>query len=69
MEDLINHSRNMSIEEILTQPDVLERIKLYREQTSLFIDQIKKYTVVKQNVIVTDLRGIETIYTGKRFLF
>lgn len=68
MEDLINHCRNMSIEEILTQPDVLERIKLYREQTSLFIDQIKKYTVVKQNVIVTDLRGIETIYTGNRFL-
>ncbi|RNC29098.1 MAG: hypothetical protein AWM53_01018 [Candidatus Dichloromethanomonas elyunquensis] len=68
MENLVNHCRNMSIDEILQQPDVLERIQLYQEQTNLFIELIKRYTKLDENVIVTDLRGIETIYTGNRFL-
>jgi nanoRNase/pAp phosphatase (c-di-AMP/oligoRNAs hydrolase) len=68
MEELINHCRNMDIEEILAQPDVKERVDLYFEQTRLFTDMVHKHTTVNANVIVTDLRGVSPIYTGNRFL-
>lgn len=67
MENMINHFRNYSIEEILALPDVQERIELYNEQTELFKEMIHQYTTVQGNVIVTDLRGVSTIYAGNRF--
>ena len=68
MEELINHCRNMRIEEILEQPDVKERVELFFEQTRLFTEMIRKHTKVERNVIVTDLRDVSPIYTGNRFL-
>ena len=68
MEELINHFRNYNIEEILDLPDVSERVDLYVEQTTLFKEMIFEYTKIENNVILTDLRGVETIYTGNRFL-
>ena len=68
MEELINHCRNMSIEEILEQPDVKERVEMYFEQTRLFTEMIGEHTRTDGNVIVTDLRGVAPIYTGNRFL-
>ena len=57
-----------SIEEILTMPDVAERKKVYFEQEKLFLDMLKKVTKADDNVIVADLRGIDTIHAGNRFL-
>jgi nanoRNase/pAp phosphatase (c-di-AMP/oligoRNAs hydrolase) len=68
MEQLINHCRNMSIEEILNLPDIKERIELYNEQTELFKQMVANHTKIEKNVIFTDLRGVETIYTGNRFM-
>lgn len=68
MEELINHCRNMSIEEILSQPDVKERIDLYYEQTEGFKEMVLSHTRVTENVIVTDLRDVDPIYTGNRFM-
>jgi len=68
MEQLINHFRNISIEEILALPDVKERVELYWEQAKLFAEMVKAHTKVAGNVIVSDLRGVEPIYTGNRFL-
>lgn len=68
MEELINHFRNYSIEEILDLPDVSERVDLYMEQTALFKEMIFEYTKIENNVILTDLRDVKTIYTGNRFL-
>lgn len=68
MEELINHCRNMKIEEILSLPDVKERVDLYYEQDRLFKEMVNAHTVIDGNVIVTDLRGVEKIYTGNRFL-
>lgn len=68
MEELINHFRNMSIEEILIQPDVKERVDLYLEQAQLFKDMVCQYTKVYDNVIATDLRNVETIFAGNRFM-
>ena len=68
METLIDACAKQDIDEILDNPDVKERIALYFEQDALFREMIAAYTRVDGNVIITDLRGVETIYTGNRFL-
>ena len=60
--------RTMSTEEILALPDVQERIEVYNEQTEKFKEMVTKYTRVEGNVIISDLRGVDPIYTGNRFL-
>ncbi|MCL2703443.1 MAG: exopolyphosphatase [Defluviitaleaceae bacterium] len=68
MEHLIDACKSQKIDEILANPDVAERVKLYFEQEALFKEMLRKYTRVDGNVIVTDLRGVHPIYTGNRFL-
>lgn len=68
MEELINHCRNLSIEEILLQADVKERVDLYYEQAEKFKQMVFAHTKTDGNVIVTDLRGVEPIYAGNRFM-
>lgn len=68
MEELIDYCSSMTIDQILKLDDVAERIKLYYEQNELFKSMIEKYTKIDGNVIITDLRSVETIYTGNRFL-
>jgi nanoRNase/pAp phosphatase (c-di-AMP/oligoRNAs hydrolase) len=52
----------------LANPDVKERTDLYFEQDALFRGMITRYSVLRKNAIVTDLRNVETIYTGNRFI-
>ncbi len=68
MEELINHCRNIPVAELLEHPDVKERVKMYYEQNQLFKDMILQHTHADGNVLITDLRGLTTIYTGNRFL-
>ncbi|MCL1822594.1 MAG: exopolyphosphatase [Oscillospiraceae bacterium] len=68
MEKLLICCRTMTTQEILDLPDIKERIELYKEQAELFKKMVAKHTKVERDVIITDLRGIETIYTGNRFL-
>jgi nanoRNase/pAp phosphatase (c-di-AMP/oligoRNAs hydrolase) len=68
MEELINHCRNYDIEDILKQEDVKERVELYYEQSDKFKMMVFNHTKVHGNVIVTDLRNVETIYAGNRFM-
>ncbi len=68
MEVLMEACRTMSTEEILNLSDVKERIEVYWEQAEKFKDMVEKYTRVEGNVIISDLRGVEPIYTGNRFM-
>lgn len=68
MEALIDYCNILPINEILQLPDVAERVNLYFEQNELFKKMINSYTKIEGNVIITDLRNVETIYTGNRFL-
>jgi len=68
MEKLIDYCREMPIADIVKLPDVQERVKRYNEQNQIFKDMLQKYSRVEANVIITDLRGVETIYTGNRFM-
>ncbi|HXE73423.1 MAG TPA: exopolyphosphatase, partial [Candidatus Nitrosotenuis sp.] len=68
MEDLIGYCRTMTIDQILEQPDVKERVNRYLEHRPLFEQMVKENTEIHGNVIVTDLRGVDPIYCGNRFL-
>ncbi len=58
----------MSTEEILALPDVQERIAVYHEQDEKFREMVKVHTRVEKDVIISDLRGVDPIYSGNRFL-
>ncbi|SMH56508.1 DHH family phosphoesterase [Azospirillum agricola] len=68
MMDLIDYCRNHSIDEILALPDVRERVELYSQHAGPFVDQLKRCSTVRGNVVVLDLRNEETIYAGNRFM-
>lgn len=68
MEKLIDACRTMTTDEILSLPDVKERIEVYYEQNEKFMEMVKKYTRVDGNLIISDLRGVDPIYSGNRFL-
>jgi len=68
MDDLIELLGKKPIEEILQMPDVAERVKRYYEQNELFKQMILQHTRTDANVIITDLRGVDVIYSGNRFL-
>ncbi|MDR3343312.1 MAG: exopolyphosphatase [Treponema sp.] len=57
-----------SIEEILALPDVKERLDVYFEQTALYREMMQKHARIDGNVIIADLRGVDPIYAGNRFL-
>lgn len=68
MEKLIDWCREKTIDEIMQLPDIQERVELYMEQTEKFIAMVHAHTRVENGVIISDLRGVETIYTGNRFM-
>ena len=68
MEKLIDACRTMTTDEILAMPDVKERIDVYFEQTEKFKEMVKKYTRVDGKLIISDLRGVNPIYSGNRFM-
>ena len=68
MEKLMIACKDKSTEEILSMPDVVERIEIYNEQTEKFKEMVLAHTKTDGNLIITDLRGVDPIYTGNRFM-
>ena len=54
MENLIDACRTMTTDEILSIPDVKERIEVYFEQTEKFKEMVHAHTKVEGNVIISD---------------
>lgn len=67
MVKLLDCCATMQIDDILALSDVQERVELYNEQSALFEEMVKAHTEIHGNVIYTDLRGVDLIYTGNRF--
>ena len=57
-----------SIYEILTMPDVKERLDLYYQQKDIFTEMVKTHAKIQNNVVTVDLRDVDTIYAGNRFI-
>ena len=68
MFELIDACTHMSIDEILQMPDVQERVMRYFEQNALYLDMLREHTTTYGSVIVTDLRDVDPIHSGNRFL-
>ena len=68
MMDLIEFCHDHDIDDVLGLPDVQERTKLYFEHEEKFIEQIKSSTTVHKNLAVLDLKKVDTIFAGNRFM-
>lgn len=68
MEKLVDLCAGKTSDEVLNDPDVKERVTRYFELDKEFRTMLEKYTRTEGNVIITDLRGVEEIYPGNRFM-
>ncbi|MBR1777125.1 MAG: exopolyphosphatase [Alphaproteobacteria bacterium] len=67
MMKLIDLCRTQSVDEILQDEDVQERVQLYFEHKDKFVEQLKNCTHVHKTAAHINLRDQETIYAGNRF--
>ncbi len=65
---LIAYCRDHSIEEILSLPDVKERVDVYAEHVPKATEQIERCATVHNKLAVLDLRKDETIWACNRFM-
>ncbi|BAK73652.1 MAG: DHHA1 domain-containing protein [Arcobacter sp.] len=68
MMDLIEYCARHNIDEILDLPDIKERIDLYFKYEKDFVEQLKRCTTIKNNLLIIDYRNEEIIYPGNRFM-
>lgn len=68
MEDMVEHCRNRSIDEIIALPDVQERIMRYFEQTEAFRNMILRNAKQDENLVIMDVRDEPEIVSGNRFV-
>ena len=68
MEELMECCRTMDTDQILSLPDVVERIEVYHEQADKFKEMVLATTRVEGDVIISDLRNVDPIYSGNRFM-
>ena len=57
-----------TVEDVLALPDVVERVALFREQTELFVAQLRRVCRARGDLVVVDLRDEEVIHAGNRFM-
>jgi nanoRNase/pAp phosphatase (c-di-AMP/oligoRNAs hydrolase) len=65
---LVDRLKEMPVEDVLKQPEVAERVKLMREGNTAFLEVIRENSVMDGNVVITDLRSVDTVPIGNRFL-
>ncbi|MFI3115753.1 MAG: exopolyphosphatase [Clostridia bacterium] len=68
MEELIIWCSEKTIDEIFELPDIQERVELYLEHSEKFVEMVKEHSRVVDKTLITDLRGVDTIYAGNRFI-
>lgn len=68
MMDLIKYCAKHNIDQILELPDIKERVELYFKYENEFKEQLKKVTIIKDNLLIIDYRYEEVIYPGNRFM-
>ena len=66
--NLVGHLETKSIQEVLAPPEVRERIQRLRNDQVEFRRLLSRNSFLLNNVVVTDLREIERLPSGNRFL-
>lgn len=59
---------HQDVHEILALPDVSERAVLFHECSARFVEQLRRVSHLDGDVIIVDLREVETIEAGNRFM-
>lgn len=68
MKDMIGYCRSMSVVEILEVEDVRERVQRYFAQEQEYRQMIEANSFTRENVLVIDLRKVDEIKSGNRFI-
>jgi nanoRNase/pAp phosphatase (c-di-AMP/oligoRNAs hydrolase) len=68
MRALIGYCRTMNVDDILAVADVGERVERYRRQQRDYMHMLHRCSRADGNVIVIDLRGVDEMLSGSRFL-
>lgn len=64
--DLIQSTSD--IQEILDAPDVKARVDFYMVEQEKFIEQLKRCSTVKDNVVIVNYKDEDEIHVGNRFM-
>lgn len=65
---LVEWMKTLSIEEVLARPEVRERVERLQRDQDEFRGLLKRNSFLLNNVVITDLREIEQLPAGNRFL-
>jgi nanoRNase/pAp phosphatase (c-di-AMP/oligoRNAs hydrolase) len=68
MKDMIKYCRTMGIDQILENPDVQERVVRYHQQEADYWVMLQQNFRMDDKVLVIDLRKVEEIQSGNRFV-
>jgi len=68
MEQLADYLRSKSLDEILEEPDVKERVDRYKDQNEIHKMMLEEHSKVDGSVVITDFRGFSGIPPGNRHL-
>jgi len=68
MMELVDACLELSVEQVLELPDVVERVTLYREHAVAAQAQLLERSTVHGNLVVLDLRADEVIHPTNRFM-
>jgi len=68
MDKLLRSYYQADCQTILAMPDVQERVSRYFEEDASFREMLRQNTRLDKNVLITDLRNVETVRAGNRFL-
>ncbi|MCU1348155.1 MAG: hypothetical protein JWO56_1185 [Acidobacteria bacterium] len=66
--ELVEWLKTMPIEEVLAQPDVAARVQRLRNEQEEFRGLLQRSSFQLGNVVITDLRDVERLPAGNRFL-
>ena len=65
---LVDALKTMPIEEVMKLPEVKDRVERLKKEQSDFTNLLKRNSFQLNNVVITDLREIERLPAGNRFL-
>jgi len=65
---LLGYLKTMPLEKVMQQPEVVERVRRLREEQDEFQKLLLATSRMDGNVVVTDLRHVDTVPAGNRFL-
>ncbi len=68
MMQMIDYCVDHSVDEVLALPDVKERVDVYFQQQEQFQKQLRSTVKMVGKVALIDLRPLDVIYSGNRFM-